>query len=98
MRQTHRNEIAQAVRKGVVEHDPDSKHLDEFIALYDATVHRVGAASASMFGCAYFEKLRDDLPGNCRLFFFFARTQRGELADASMFSRKVASCSTTALR
>jgi sugar O-acyltransferase (sialic acid O-acetyltransferase NeuD family) len=84
MRQTHRNEIAQAVRQGVVvEHDPDCKHLDEFIALYDATMHRVGAASAHMFGRAYFEKLRDDLPGNCHL--FFGRTQLGELAAASMF-------------
>ena len=84
MRQTHRNEIAQAVRKGVVvEHDPDCKHLDEFIALYDPTMHRVGAPRAYRFGRAYFEKLRDHLPGNCHL--FLARTQRGELAAASMF-------------
>jgi lipid II:glycine glycyltransferase (peptidoglycan interpeptide bridge formation enzyme) len=84
MRQTHRNEIAQAVRKGVVvERDPACKHLDEFIALYDATMHRVGAVSAYRFDRAYFEKLRDDLPVNCHL--FLARTQRGELAAASMF-------------
>lgn len=84
MRQTHRNEIAQAEREGVVvEHDIDCRHLDEFIALYDATPYRVGASRAYLFGRAYFEKLRDDLAGNCHL--FLARTQRGELAAASIF-------------
>ncbi|WP_051574334.1 NeuD/PglB/VioB family sugar acetyltransferase [Mycobacterium sp. URHB0044] len=84
MRQTHRNEIAQAVRKGVmVEHDPTCKNLDDFIALYDATMHRVGALSAYRFDRAYFEKLREDLSDNCHL--FLARTREGELAAASMF-------------
>jgi sugar O-acyltransferase (sialic acid O-acetyltransferase NeuD family) len=84
MRKSHRNEIAQAVRKGVVvEHDPSFTHLDEFIALYGATMDRVGATSAYRFSRGYFEKLRDDLPVSCHL--FLARTQGGELAAASMF-------------
>jgi sugar O-acyltransferase (sialic acid O-acetyltransferase NeuD family) len=84
MRQTHRNEIAQAERRGViVEYDAACRQMDEFVALYETTMHRVGASAGYMFPRAYFEKLRDDLGGRCHL--FLARTATGQLAAASLF-------------
>ncbi len=83
MRQTHRNEIAQAERHGVlVEHDRELHHLDAFIALYEQTMRRVGASSAYLFSRAYFEALRTELAGHCHL--FLARAE-GKVAAASLF-------------
>lgn len=83
MRQTHRNEIAQAEREGIeIIHDPHFEHLDAFLALYHATMRRVRASDTYLFQRAYFERLRDDLPGRCHL--FVARKQ-GTVAAASVF-------------
>lgn len=83
MRQTHRNEIAQAERKGVtVEYDGELANLDAFVGLYEQTMHRVGASSSYLYGRPYFEALRAQLPGSCHL--FLARTE-GKLAAASLF-------------
>ena len=64
MHQTHRNGIAQAVREGVVvEHDPDCKHLDEFIALYDCDHAPRRCRERVHVRPPCFEKLRDDPTG-----------------------------------
>ena len=83
MRQTHRNEIAQAERLGVlVEHDRELHHLDAFIALYEQTMQRVGASPAYLFSRSYFEALRTGLAGHCHL--FLARAE-GKVAAAALF-------------
>ena len=83
MRQTHRNEISQAERHGVlVEHDRELRQLDAFIDLYEQTMRRVGASPAYLFSRSYFEALRTELAGRCHL--FLARAE-GKVAAAALF-------------
>lgn len=69
MRQTHRNEIAQAERAGVkVEHYPANVQLARFEKLYLDTMKRVNASATYMFDHRYFETLAMRLSTKAHLF------------------------------
>jgi hypothetical protein len=65
LRGSHRREIERARRSGVsAVNDPSMEHLDRFLALYEATMRRVGAADYYQFPRRYFgalARLGDDL-------------------------------------
>lgn len=58
-RSGHRNEINRAIRAGHRAYiDADWKHEAAFVALYGATMHRLGASAGYMFGLDYLRALR----------------------------------------
>lgn len=84
MRQTHRNEIAQAERAGItVELDPGCTQLARFERLYLDRMKRVNANAMYLFDHRYFMTLCEHLPASSHLFF---ATQDGrDLAAALCF-------------
>lgn len=64
---------ARKVRKNVrrardsgleVQEDPSGAHLDEFLAIYDATMTRREASSTFFFGRPFFQRIVDEMPGS----------------------------------
>ena len=64
-----RQEIAAARRRGLqTERDPGWDDLPDFVAMYNLTMRRAGAAGAYSFPASYFERLRDELADRASLF------------------------------
>jgi hypothetical protein len=58
LRGSHRREIARARQSGVLAvNDRSVEHLERFLALYEATMRRVGAADYYLFPRRYFDSL-----------------------------------------
>lgn len=68
-RRDHRYGIPKAVNKGItVLHDEDWTYFESFMALYQATMHRVKADARYFFGKEYFNRLREALGSHLHLF------------------------------
>jgi len=64
-----RENIRQAKRAGVtVEPDPDCRRLEEFLAVYSATMNRLGALPIYYFPRSFFDRLIAELAGHVVLF------------------------------
>jgi hypothetical protein len=83
IRAGHRSEIRKATELGItIVEDPKLDRLKDFIALYEATMHAVGASSYYFFPNSYFDALRYHLQGRVKLFF---AELHGEPVAASLF-------------
>jgi hypothetical protein len=65
---THRNLVGRLRREGyAVEWEDPIESIDEFVAMYHATMRNAGASSAYFFGAGYFRRLAERMRGRVAL-------------------------------
>lgn len=84
VRHNHRRHINAATKAGLyIQEDQDFAHLDEFIAMYEATMRRASAAAFYYFPRGYYVDLKRALGDRLKL--FFVQNPQGERLAGGMF-------------
>lgn len=84
VRHNHRRHINSATKAGLhVQEDQDFAHMDEFIAMYEATMRRASAAAFYYFPPGYYVDLKRWMGDRLKL--FFVQNPRGERLAGGLF-------------
>ena len=80
-----RKNVNKAKRLGItITVDEDGAQLDEFLRIYEATMHRRAARASYFFPRSFFERLAADLPGS---FVYFHALQDGRVISTELALR-----------